>query len=594
MRRYVRHLPDKPEKKTRLRDIDQKTKAIVFKQIGLEKKTLLGAFLAMLAVTFCNLSIPYISKIALDNLIAGGNKRGLLLSVLALIGLAFINWLGSFYRSYLTSLAGNRSVSRIREDLFNHILEQSVSFFEKEKTGDIISRLSDDVGALSDLISSGLISLVGDLITLIGVVFIMLKLSPRLAWWLFISVPLVIYILRIFGYKIKNVYKTAREKSAELTSGVEEDISGIKVVQSLNRQDFNVSVFAAKSKEAVKANVKATTSMAFLSPIMAINQAGGLILVLLIGGSEVLNGRATIGTLLAFLSYIGQLYGPIAELTNFYTLLQASLASLERISDYMARNPAVPKPQNPVRLIECKGEIEISKLNFSYGELPLFTDFNLQIQAGETIALVGPTGSGKSTLINLIARLYDPISGSIKIDGLDLKDIEPLDLRRHIGVVPQNVTLFAGTIKDNIAYAKKDASLSEVTEAAKRAMIHTYIESLPKGYDTEIGEAGKGLSGGQRQLLSYARAILLNPSILILDEATSSVDAQTETAIKNALEDVLKNRTCIIIAHRFATLKYASRIALLNQGRLEALGTKEELLVTSNLFQELVSRQILT
>lgn len=594
MRRYVRHLPDKPEKKTRLRDIDQKTKAIVFKQIGLEKKTLLGAFLAMLAVTFCNLSIPYISKIALDNLIAGGNKRGLLLSVLALIGLAFINWLGSFYRSYLTSLAGNRSVSRIREDLFNHILEQSVSFFEKEKTGDIISRLSDDVGALSDLISSGLISLVGDLITLIGVVFIMLKLSPRLAWWLFISVPLVIYILRIFGYKIKNVYKTAREKSAELTSGVEEDISGIKVVQSLNRQDFNVSVFAAKSKEAVKANVKATTSMAFLSPIMAINQAGGLILVLLIGGSEVLNGRATIGTLLAFLSYIGQLYGPIAELTNFYTLLQASLASLERISDYMARNPAVPKPQNPVRLIECKGEIEISKLNFSYGELPLFTDFNLQIQAGETIALVGPTGSGKSTLINLIARLYDPISGSIKIDGLDLKDIEPLDLRRHIGVVPQNVTLFAGTIKDNIAYAKKDAFLSEVTEAAKRAMIHTYIESLPKGYDTEIGEAGKGLSGGQRQLLSYARAILLNPSILILDEATSSVDAQTETAIKNALEDVLKNRTCIIIAHRFATLKYASRIALLNQGRLEALGTKEELLVTSNLFQELVSRQILT
>lgn len=594
MRRYVRHLPDKPEKKTRLRDIDQKTKAIVFKQIGLEKKTLLGAFLAMLAVTFCNLSIPYISKIALDNLIAGGNKRGLLLSVLALIGLAFINWLGSFYRSYLTSLAGNRSVSRIREDLFNHILEQSVSFFEKEKTGDIISRLSDDVGALSDLISSGLISLVGDLITLVGVVFIMLKLSPRLAWWLFISVPLVIYILRIFGYKIKNVYKTAREKSAELTSGVEEDISGIKVVQSLNRQDFNVSVFAAKSKEAVKANVKATTSMAFLSPIMAINQAGGLILVLLIGGSEVLNGRATIGTLLAFLSYIGQLYGPIAELTNFYTLLQASLASLERISDYMARNPAVPKPQNPVRLIECKGEIEISKLNFSYGELPLFTDFNLQIQAGETIALVGPTGSGKSTLINLIARLYDPISGSIKIDGLDLKDIEPLDLRRHIGVVPQNVTLFAGTIKDNIAYAKKDASLSEVTEAAKRAMIHTYIESLPKGYDTEIGEAGKGLSGGQRQLLSYARAILLNPSILILDEATSSVDAQTETAIKNALEDVLKNRTCIIIAHRFATLKYASRIALLNQGRLEALGTKEELLATSNLFQELVSRQILT
>lgn len=593
MRRYIRHLPDKPETKTRLRDLDQKTKAIVFKQISLEKVTLLGAFIAMLLVTLASLSSPYIGKIAIDNFIADNNKKGLLLSVLALIGLALLNWLGSFYRSYLTSLAGNRSISRIREDLYRHILDQSVSFFEKEKTGDIISRLSDDVSALSDLISSGLISLFGDLITLIGVVFIMLKLSPRLAWWLFISVPVVIYILRIFGYKIKSVYKTAREKSAELTSGVEEDISGIKVVQSLNRQDYNAEVFSEKSKAAVKANVKATTSMAFLSPLMALNQAGGLILILLIGGSEVLKGRATIGTMLAFLSYSGQLYGPIAELTNFYTLLQTSLASLERISDYMARKPAVPRPINPVSLIECRGEIEITDLSFSYGELPLFRDFNLKIEAGETVAFVGPTGSGKSTLINLIARLYDPTSGSIKIDGLDLRDIEPSFLRRHIGVVPQNVTLFAGSIKDNIAYAKKDATLNEVKEAAKRAMIHTYIESLPKGYDTEIGEAGKGLSGGQRQLISYARAILLDPSILILDEATSSVDAQTETAIKNALEEVLKNRTCIIIAHRFATLKYASRIALLNQGRLEAWGTKEELMATSLLFQELVARQIL-
>lgn len=593
MRRYVRHLPDKPEKTVRLKDIDSNTKKIILRQIYLERYTLLYAFLAMLLVTGVSLFTPYLSKIILDEFIQTGNKRGLLFSSLLLIALALINWLGTFYRSYLTSLAANRSVSRIRENLFEHILKQSISFFHREKTGDIISRLSGDVGALSDLVSSGLISLVGDLITLVGVIIIMLKLSPKLASWLFITVPIMILLLRQFGYRIKKVYKTAREKSAVLTSGVEEDISGIKVVQSLNRQSHNTEIFSQRSKEAVKANIDATTSMAALSPLMALNQAGGLILVLLVGGAEVASGRATIGTLLAFLSYSGQLYQPLSELTNFYTVFQSSLASLERISDYLSRKPSVPTPENPISLKRCEGLIEIKDLTFGYGELTLFKDFNLTIQPGETLAVVGPTGSGKSTLISLISRLYDPISGKITIDGIDLKDLDPIDLRTHIGVVPQTVTLFAGTIKDNIAYSKKDATDEEIMEAAKRAAIHNYIALLPKGYDTLIGEAGKTLSGGQKQLVSYARAILANPSILILDEATSSVDAQTETQIKIALEDLLKDRTSIIIAHRFATLKYADRIALLNEGRLEALGSKEELLETSVLFQELVAKQML-
>ncbi|HHY19211.1 MAG TPA: ABC transporter ATP-binding protein, partial [Firmicutes bacterium] len=269
--------------------------------------------------------------------------------------------------------------------------------------------------------------------------------------------------------------------------------------------------------------------------------------------------------------------------------------SLERISEYLSLKPAVPKPKYPQRLKDSTGQIEIKNLYFSYDETatPLFRDLNLTIRAGETLAVVGPSGSGKSTLTKLICRLYDPQRGSITIDGLDLRDIEPSDLRKNIAVVPQTITLFSGTIRDNIAYSKPDASEEEIENAAKRALIHDYIIQLPHGYNTEIGESGKGLSGGQKQLISYARAILVNPSILILDEATSSVDANTETAIKNTMEDLLENRTCIIIAHRFATLKYADRIALFDKGNLEALGTKEQLLRDSPLFLELVSRQLL-
>ena len=405
--------------------------------------------------------------------------------------------------------------------------------------------------------------------------------------------PIAVLLLRFFGYRIKETYRVAREKSAVLTSGVEEDISGIKVVQSLNRQERNTEIFSERSEEAVSANIKATKTTTLLAPLMALNQSGGLILVLLLGGQEVIRGTATIGTLLAFINYTGHLYGPINDLVNFYTVLQSSLASLERIADYLNRKTAVPPPEHPVSLKDAKGRIELKNVTFSYGEVPLFEDFNLTIEPGETLAIVGPTGSGKSTLISLISRLYDPQKGVVTLDGVNLKDLDPKDLRRFIGVVPQTVTLFAGTIRDNIGYAKADATEEEIVNAAKQAAIHDYIMSLPNGYNTEIGETGKGLSGGQRQLISYARAILLNPKVLILDEATSSVDARTELEIRNAMEKVLVDRTSIIIAHRFATLKYATKIALINEGRLEALGTSDELMKTSPLFRELVEKQML-
>ncbi len=592
MRRYVRMLPDKPEEKVRLRDIDKKTRAILFEQIKIEKFTLLGAFFFMLVVTGTSLLSPYISKLVLDS-IQDGSGSWLLSGSLILIALAGINWVGTYFRSYLTSLAANRSVSRIRQNLYQHILGQSVSFFEREKTGDIITRLTSDVGALADTVSSGLITLIGDLITLVGVVIIMFRLSPRLSLWIFITMPVAVLLLRFFGYRIKETYRVAREKSAVLTSGVEEDISGIKVVQSLNRQERNTEIFSERSEEAVSANIKATKTTTLLAPLMALNQSGGLILVLLLGGQEVIRGTATIGTLLAFINYTGHLYGPINDLVNFYTVLQSSLASLERIADYLNRKTAVPPPEHPVSLKDAKGRIELKNVTFSYGEVPLFEDFNLTIEPGETLAIVGPTGSGKSTLISLISRLYDPQKGVVTLDGVNLKDLDPKDLRRFIGVVPQTVTLFAGTIRDNIGYAKADATEEEIVNAAKQAAIHDYIMSLPNGYNTEIGETGKGLSGGQRQLISYARAILLNPKVLILDEATSSVDARTELEIRNAMEKVLVDRTSIIIAHRFATLKYATKIALINEGRLEALGTSDELMKTSPLFRELVEKQML-
>ncbi|MDD2431489.1 MAG: ABC transporter ATP-binding protein [Firmicutes bacterium] len=592
MRRYVRHLPDKPEEKIRLKDIDKKTRRILVEQIKLEKFTLLGAFAFMLVVTGTSLLSPYISKLILDS-IQDGSGTWLLSGTLTLILLAILSWAGTYFRSYLTSLAANRSVSRIRQDLYSHVVNQSVSFFEREKTGDIITRLTSDVGALADTVSSGLITLVGDLVTLFGVVIIMFRLSPKLAIWIFVTVPIMIWLLRIFGYRIKKTYRVAREKSAELTSGVEEDLSGIKVVQSLNRQELNTEIFSERSSEAVNANIKATKSTATLAPLMALNQSGGMILVLLIGGREVITGTATIGTLLAFISYTNHLYGPLNELTSFYTVLQGSLASLERISDYLSRKTSVPEPKDPVSLKECTGRIELKDVRFSYGEVPLFENLNLAIEPGETLAVVGPTGSGKSTLINLISRLYDPQEGTVSLDGIDLRDLDPNDLRRFVGVVPQTVTLFAGTIRDNIGYAKKDATDDEIISAAKQAAIHDYIVSLPNGYHTEIGETGKGLSGGQRQLISYARAILLNPKVLILDEATSSVDAGTELAIRNAMETVLENRTSIIIAHRFATLKYATKIALINEGKLEAIGTKDELLQSNTLFKDLVEKQIL-
>ncbi|MCK8826458.1 ABC transporter ATP-binding protein/permease [Natroniella acetigena] len=553
---------------------------------------LIWATLAMLTVTITTLAGPYLTKVAVDDYILKGDLQGLNLILLIMLGTYGVFWFSSYWQRYLSNWVGQEVVSSIREDLYQHIHTLSLDFFHKQPTGDIISRLTNDVDALSEIITNGFIRFLNDLLTLVGIVIIMLRLNFNLALITFTSIPLILIIVNYLGKKMRVAYREVQEKLAQLNSDVEENISGIRVVQALNRERVNAGKFNRLSWKSLKANLKAVSVFALLFPAMTFSRVLGEALVLWYGGWNVINGGLTLGVLVAFLGYVRRFFFPLADLSQVYNTYQSAGAALDRIYEYLS----IPSDINDsnealIQSNNFKGGFSFEEVNFAYEDTPIIKNFNLQVTPGEVFALVGPTGAGKSTLVNLLTRLYGVDQGKVAIDGMNINQIPIKKLRQMISVVTQDVFLFNTSIIENIRYAVPTATDKEVKEVAKLINAHEFINKLPNGYQTQVGEEGVKLSGGQKQLISFARALLADPLILILDEATSSVDAYSELLIQQALETLLADRTALIIAHRFSTLKQANRIGVLQNGELIDVGTHNELLRDNSLYCKLFKKQ---
>jgi len=580
------------EEPFRFSDLDRQALGMLWKYVRVHKGRLALALAATLTVTATTLSMPYLTKVAVDTHIAQRDLRGLALVALLYLALNGVYWLAIYWQGYLSTWVGQHVVHTIRRDLYAHVLRQPVAFHERERVGQISSRLTHDVNALAEVASSGALNLVNDLLTLGGIVAIMALLDVRLTLVTLASIPVVVLSMGYLGKQMRRAYRHVQQALAEVNAGVEQGVAGMRVVQSLSRESFTVEQFESLSLRNMKANLRVGLLFAAVFPTMTVTNMLGVALVLGYGGALVADGALTVGVLLAFLGYVYRFFGPLRELSLVYNTFQAAAASLDRIADYMARRPQLSEPAQPERPPGgFKGRVALEHVTFGYGDEPVLRDIELSVDAGETIALVGPTGAGKSTIARLLARLYDVQEGAVRIDGIDVRRIGQSDLRRLVTVVPQDVFLFADTIRENIRYGDPGAGDEEVEAAARRAQAHDFIARLPHGYDSEVGEMGAMLSGGQRQLVAFARALLADPRILVLDEATANVDAYTEALIQQAMDEIRRGRTTLIIAHRFSTLRKADRIVVVEDGRIVGQGCHENLIASNPTYQRLYRRQ---
>jgi len=547
------------------------------------------AVLSLLAAAATGLAPPLLSRMAIDRGITRGDAHVLAIIVIVFIAVGLANWATGYAESYYTGWVGERVLADLRRKLFAHLQRLSLGYYERNRTGVIVSRMTNDIEALDQLVTEGVSTLIQNTLMLVGSAAILFVLDWRLALATLTVMPLMLAATTVFRLYSTRAYRAVRERIGNVTGTLAEDIGGMRVVQAYTREQERVRNFAALNESYREANYRTVVWNGIYFPFVDVLSGAGSAIVLGYGGWLVFHGQVTIGTLVAFIYYLSYFFDPIQQLSQLFNTFIAATAALDKIMDVLDAEPEVVDAPDARELQYATGHVRFQHVRFRYRpELPeVLHDLHLEVPAGTTVALVGHTGAGKSTIAKLLARFYDPSEGRITIDGSDLRDLEQRSLRSQLGIVPQEGFLFAGTVRENIAFARPGATGRQIEAAARAVGALDFIEGLENGFDTQLGERGARLSVGQRQLVAFARALVADPRILILDEATSSVDISTERTIEQALKVLLSGRTAFVIAHRLSTIRGADLIVVLEHGRVVEQGKHDELLARRGFYTSL-------
>ncbi|MCX7816207.1 MAG: lipid A export permease/ATP-binding protein MsbA [Syntrophales bacterium] len=549
------------------------------------------ALLCMLVVGVSTSSLAFLVKPALDDIFFKKDLKALVWIPIIVVGIYLIKGLCSYGQVVIMNYIGLRIVADLRRELYRKIQNQSLSFFTRNPTGVLMSRITNDVGYIQSTVSEAITSLFKDTFTLIGLIFVIFYRNWKLAIIATFVLPLVVYPIAQFGRKMRNVALRSQMTMGNLNTLLHETFTGTRIVKAFGMEEYENRRFAEENEKLFKLNIKTTSIHAASSPFMEFLGGIGIAVIVAYGGYEVIRGGATPGTFFSFLTALIMLYEPIKRLTNVNNTIQQGIAGAQRVFDILDTEEETKDKPDAVEMKDLKEGIEFRNVTFAYDSQPVLKNINLFIKASEIVAFVGMSGGGKTTLVNLIPRFYDVTEGQILIDGRDIRDYNLASLRQKIGIVTQETILFNDTVKNNIAYGDMSRTDEEIIEAAKAAYAHDFIMELPEGYNTIIGEKGARLSGGERQRIAIARALLKNPPILILDEATSSLDTEAEIEVQKALDNLMKGKTTLLVAHRLSTIRNADRIVVMTDGEIVEVGTHEELLAKRGEYYKLYNLQ---